>query len=151
MKKTQQGFTLIELMIVVAIVGILAAIAIPSYQDYTIRAKMSEALNAGAAAKSSVSEFYISQGRMPTTATEAGYPTGALGKIVSGISQVSSTASIYEFDVNLVNAELGGDVAAGAAVRFTGEGTSAGIEWGCASADTNLLADKYLPANCRGT
>lgn len=151
MKKTQNGFTLIELMIVVAIVGILAAIAIPSYQDYTIRAKMSEALNAGAAAKSSVSEFYISQGTMPTTAVEAGYPTGALGSIVTGIAQVSSAANQYVFKVNLDETKLGGDVASGAAIKFTGSGSAAGIEWACASDDTTKLKDKYLPANCRGT
>jgi len=71
MKKIQQGFTLIELMIVVAIVGILAAIALPAYQDYVVRSKMSEPVAAIAACKTSVSEYYSTKGTMPDT-TNAG-------------------------------------------------------------------------------
>ncbi|HQU14876.1 MAG TPA: prepilin-type N-terminal cleavage/methylation domain-containing protein, partial [Gammaproteobacteria bacterium] len=66
MKRTQQGFTLIELMIVVAIIGILAAIAIPAYQDYTVRAKVTEGLNLADAAKTAVAETFQSDGHMPT-------------------------------------------------------------------------------------
>ena len=72
MKKVQQGFTLIELMIVVAIIGILAAIAIPAYQDYTIRAQVSEGLNLSAGAKAAISEFYMDRGTFPSTNAEAG-------------------------------------------------------------------------------
>src|SRR5690606_31342072 len=72
MKKIQQGFTLIELMIVIAILGILMAIAIPAYQDYTVRAKVSEGLNVAGAAKLAVSETYQSDGSLPTTNAEAG-------------------------------------------------------------------------------
>ncbi len=66
MKKDQQGFTLIELMIVVAIIGILAAIAIPAYQDYTIRAQISEGLTLSAGAKTAVSEYFMDRGVWPT-------------------------------------------------------------------------------------
>ncbi|MGZ5036893.1 MAG: pilin, partial [Usitatibacter sp.] len=72
MKKVQQGFTLIELMIVVAIIGILAAIAIPAYQDYTIRAKVTELINAAGVCKTSVAEYYQTKGAMPPDITTSG-------------------------------------------------------------------------------
>src|SRR2546423_14787222 len=75
MKRLQQGFTLIELMIVVAIVGILAAIALPAYQDYVIRSKMSEAIAAIAACKTSVAEYSSSHTAYPTTEVKAGCST----------------------------------------------------------------------------
>ena len=87
MKRIQQGFTLIELMIVVAIVGILAAIALPAYQDYVIRSKMSEAEAAIAACKTSVSEYLSSHGSLPPNNTSAGCSTAAT-------QYVSSTASL---------------------------------------------------------
>ena len=75
MKKVQQGFTLIELMIVVAIIGILAAIAIPAYQDYTVRSKVTELINAAGVCKTSVAEYYQTKGAMPADVTAAGCST----------------------------------------------------------------------------
>src|SRR5437660_1026382 len=72
LKRIQQGFTLIELMIVVAIVGILAAIALPAYQDYTIRARVSEAAAAAGACKTGVAEFFASKASLPTDTAQAG-------------------------------------------------------------------------------
>ena len=72
MTKLQKGFTLIELMIVVAIIGILAAIAIPAYQDYTIRAQVSEGMNLAAAAKAAVAETFLNRGTAPANRTAAG-------------------------------------------------------------------------------
>ena len=72
MKRNQAGFTLIELMIVIAILGILAAIAIPAYQDYSVRAKVSEAINVASPSKLAVAEFLSSEGRWPDNRTEAG-------------------------------------------------------------------------------
>src|SRR6056297_727507 len=89
MKKVQQGFTLIELMIVVAIIGILAAIAIPAYQDYTIRSQVTEGLNLAAAAKAAVAEDFLNEGMPPTNRTDAGMTANAIdtsGKYVTGIN-----------------------------------------------------------------
>ena len=88
MKKVQQGFTLIELMIVVAIIGILAAIAIPAYQDYTIRAQVSEGMNLAAASKAAIAETYLNRGVAPATRTAAGMTANATdtqGKYVQEI------------------------------------------------------------------
>src|SRR5215471_2130547 len=84
MKRLQQGLTLIELMIVVAIVGILAAIALPAYQDYIVRSKMSEVEAAIAACKTSVAEFAATKNAMPTTASEAGCSAVASQYVASG-------------------------------------------------------------------
>jgi type IV pilus assembly protein PilA len=83
MKRLQQGFTLIELMIVVAIVGILAAIALPAYQDYVVRSKMSEALAAIAACKTSVAEYASSHGAYPALTTDSGCSTDATTHVAS--------------------------------------------------------------------
>jgi type IV pilus assembly protein PilA len=85
MKTVQKGFTLIELMIVVAIVGILAAVALPAYQDYTARAQVSELISLADGAKLAVAETYQSTGTLPGSNTAAGF-TGAVGKYTSGVS-----------------------------------------------------------------
>ena len=89
--KRQQGFTLIELMIVVAIIGILAAIAIPAYQDYTCRAKMSEAVNAVSAAKTAVSEYYISQNAFPANAN---FETNVDSKYVQSLTYAGTDGTL---------------------------------------------------------
>lgn len=100
MKRVQQGFTLIELMIVVAIVGILAAIALPAYQDYVVRSKMSEAEAAIAACKTSVSEYLSTHaGTKPADATTAGCST-TVTKYVASLSLSGSTAAITAVSQN---------------------------------------------------
>ena len=146
MKKVQQGFTLIELMIVVAIIGILAAVAIPAYQDYTIRAKVSEGIVAGSAAKTSVSEFFVSQGSMPQDQAEAGMQPAAdyLTNIIQDVtySRTDDDTSTVTIDV----LAIGGDTVAGDGFILTAEGSSTGVAWTCAPDDIDA---KYLPANCR--
>lgn len=146
----QQGFTLIELMIVVAIIGILAAIAIPAYQDYTVRAKMSEAITAAAPAKTGVSEFYQSEGTLPTTASEAGFETNIDSEFVRSV-RINGTGVIQ---VEIKN--MGGDTAAGQfPFNLSPVTRTATVDWFCKSLGdcifpaTCTTPAKYLPANCR--
>ena len=145
MKATQKGFTLIELMIVVAIIGILAAIAIPAYTDYTNRAKVTEAVGALAAAKTSVSEYYTSQGAMPATAAKAGVNTGAIGQYVKALGYTQTSTTVAYVEVTLTSAGLASDLV-GTKFKLTGTGSAQGVSWVCATTDTPA---KYLPANCR--
>ena len=141
--KKQQGFTLIELMIVVAIIGILAAIAIPAYQDYTIRAQVSEGLNLAGGAKAAVSEYTMDRGTFPTDNAIAGLSTAASidGKYVVSVTNASG----------LITVDYGNDAHATLATGFLelSAATSAGsIEWTC-RAQGATIADKHLPAACR--
>ncbi|ROR29711.1 pilin [Inmirania thermothiophila] len=147
MKRTQQGFTLIELMIVVAIIGILAAIAIPAYQDYTIRAKMSEVINVLTPAKASVSEYYISEGIMPADATAAGINTGTQGNYVSSMTYTRNSSANATITVTINNLDPAVDTKK---VALTGVGSSSGVTWTCAPAASGGVEKKYLPASCRG-
>ena len=140
--KKQQGFTLIELMIVVAIIGILAAIAIPAYQDYTIRAQVSEGLNLAGGAKAAVSEFRMDRGTWPSDNTAAGIatqPTDINGKYVDSVG-VSS---------GVITVEYGGDAHAILAPQnlvLSPVAQTGSVEWVCLS---TTMADKHLPAACR--
>ncbi|AFV00707.1 pilin [Simiduia agarivorans] len=146
MKTTQKGFTLIELMIVVAIIGILAAVALPAYQDYTTRAKISEVMGLAAAGKTSVSEYYVSMGTMPTTPDASGVNTNAgQSNYVSTISfSGSGTAATITYAID--TSGIGNSAASGNVV-FVGTGSpDTGVSWTC---NTSSVADKFLPANCR--
>ena len=141
--KNQQGFTLIELMIVVAIIGILAAIAIPAYQDYTIRAQVSEGLNLSGAAKAAVTEFYQDQGAAPTTNAMAGLDDAIAGKYVASVVVGAAGAITVTYGGD-ANANL---IAAGTLAMTPDFATSPGsVQWGCSSAG---IPNKWLPAACR--
>ena len=113
MNKLQQGFTLIELMIVVAIIGILAAIAIPAYQDYTIRAQVSEGMALAAAAKAAVAEDFLNEGAAPADRLDAGMTANAgdtQGKYVASVNVANGTIVITygnESNAQIANETLG--------------------------------------------
>jgi len=143
MKKVQQGFTLIELMIVVAIIGILAAIAIPAYQDYTVRAKVSEPLSFADATKISIAEYFQATGGMPADATIAGFSTTTTSPYIASIGYVRGSSTVGT--ITIVTTKLGNNVTGN--IVFVGTGNGLGVvTWGC---KTSTLAPKYRPANCR--
>jgi type IV pilus assembly protein PilA len=160
MKKVQQGFTLIELMIVVAIIGILAAIAIPAYQDYTIRAQVSEGMSLAGAVKASTSEYFADRGVWPADNAALGITSDPSGKYVLGITTTNGTISItYGNDANpsvatevvtlkpLVSTNL--DVIWQCALNVPTNGAEAASGASGAAATFTAGKEKYLPSNCR--
>ena len=141
MKRVQQGFTLIELMIVVAIIGILAAVALPAYQDYTTRAKVSEVVIMASPAKLAVAESSSSLGGLSlVTASNSGYAFPGATKYVSLVAITDATGVVT------VTSIVPG---AGGSITLTPSDVGSGqLRWLCASPD---IAAKYLPSECRPT
>lgn len=136
--KKQTGFTLIELMIVVAIIGILAAIALPAYQDYTTRSKISEVLIMASPAKLAVAETASSLGQLNlVTAANSGYTFPGATAFVSGIAITDATG--------VVTATSTVPNAAGDILLTPTEVANGQLTWVCSSA----IDARYLPANCR--
>jgi type IV pilus assembly protein PilA len=153
MKRIQQGFTLIELMIVVAIIGILAAVALPAYQDYTVRAKMSEVMLAASACRTSITEIYQSGGTPPGAGNWG--CEGATSKYVNVVAtddngkvSVTVTGGLPAGVLTLV--PMTGSTPAVAANLTAGPVAVNAWRCGLAGDGTNVPS-KYLPGSCRGS
>ena len=143
-RRVQAGFTLIELMIVVAIIGILAAVALPAYRDYTVRAKVSELILAGSSVKLSIAEYVNSYGAMPTAASLG--TSSQVSQYVASVGYVQTSATVGTVTVTASAVESA--MAAGTVV-LTGtiNATSLGVDWVCGPGSTILA--KYRPASCK--
>lgn len=147
MNRAQRGFTLIELMIVVAIIGILAAVAIPAYQDYTSRAKVIEPVSLLSGFKTDVSDYYTSKGTLPTLAELTAYagPKAISGKFVSDID--GDTAGLF---IATMKGEVGANIN-NTTVEFSFFTDDNGLlTHVCQGGSSDPVPEKYLPAECRG-
>jgi len=143
MKSMQKGFTLIELMIVVAIIAILAAIAIPAYQNYLIRTQVSEGMSLMDGAKTAVAEYYSNYGTMPANNSSAGLETNTdiKGKYVTQVNV--ATGKITATYGNSANQEISGGTLTLSPITHAGS-----LEWSC-KGDNTKVTNKYLPSSCR--
>lgn len=138
MKRSQSGFTLIELMIVVAIIGILAAIALPAYQDYTKRAHVTEGMSLGGGAKTAVAEYYSSEGLMPNDNSRAGLAesTDITGNAVKSVAVVDGKITVT-YDSKVTD---------DATLELSPTTTAGSITWECSGGS---VLPKYRPSRCR--
>lgn len=145
MRNLQKGFTLIELMIVVAIIGILAAVAIPAYQDYIARAQMSEGVSLTASAKTPLAEYFSDKGTWPLDASDVmGNQAGKYTSTVTFGSGVGATTTSITVTARMKTTGINTSITSGMLSLATSDG---GKTWSCTTS-TNLSA-KYVPSSCR--
>ena len=146
MKKLQQGFTLIELMIVIAILGILMAIAIPAYQDYAVRAKAAEGINLAGATKLAVAETYSSSGFFPPSQASAGLPaaTSITGKYVTSVDAGATGGR----GIVTISYSSGEPKLASGVLLLSASTTAGAVKWKCKISGTTMQT-RYVPSECR--
>lgn len=147
MKAIQKGFTLIELMIVIAIVGILAAVALPAYQDYTARAQMSEALTLAEGQKAAVVEYFSDNGVFPANNASAGIATASTitGKYVAKVEVGQVGMSGAQITSTMKSSGVNADIK-GKTLTLVGQQNSGSFSWECKK---GTVYDKFLPSSCR--
>ena len=160
MNVVQKGFTLIELMIVVAIIGILAAVALPAYQDYTVRAKVSEMLLSASQCRTSVTEVFQSGNALPTTDDSAAWGcttgTSAASKYVASLGVKATTGVISVTGGTTLGGSANSKVISMTPQTNAGAAPTAGqnvAKWICGlttSTPATTMDQKYLPSSCRG-
>ena len=144
-RSLQKGFTLIELMIVVAIIGILAAVALPAYQDYTVRAKVSEVILAASSAKTNVAEAAQINSAMPAAASVT--IDSQASKYVSGVAYAQTSTSVGVITVTTTAAD---SKISNQTLQMTGTiATNGQVTWVCATGTTSGISAKYLPSSCK--
>jgi type IV pilus assembly protein PilA len=148
MNKIQKGFTLIELMIVVAIIAILAAIALPAYQDYVIRSQVSEGAVLADGAKTAFAEFYSNRGIYPPSNASAGLATNTsiIGNYVTQVDVGAVAGKIQVTYGNQANAKIATKL-----LMFSSYSSGGGsLAWSCTPTAGTTVDPKYLPTSCRG-
>ncbi len=145
--RSTKGFTLIELMITIAIVAILVALAVPAYNDYTIRAKVTECINGAAVGKIGISEYRQTLGAWPPTLEEAGLEVAGISYYCTALNNYQPATGAFTIDVNENAIEAG--LGAIAPVLAPTQETTNGINWNCTRGATLPEDLKYLPSTCR--
>ena len=143
-RSMQKGFTLIELMIVVAIIGILAAVALPAYQDYTVRAKVSEVILAASSAKTSVAEAATTYSEMPGTNSVDIAPQTSKYVATVAYTNTNATAGLITVTTTTADSNISADTLEMAGVYSAGQ-----VVWTCRSGTSNGIIPKYLPSSCK--
>jgi type IV pilus assembly protein PilA len=139
----QKGFTLIELMIVVAIIGILASVAIPAYQDYIARAQVSEAVSLTASGKSSIAEYYNDKGFWPAKASDVmGNLAGKYVSIITMMGGAVNTQGTISIEARMKDSNVNTFVTSGTLILTSSDAK----QWSCTSGN---LSPKFRPASCR--